>query len=155
MKKAENTMREQAQLRAESMRNKAMAAAKKRKEEFLGARVPKELRDRVIEEAKEQGISVSILIRKILEEAFSDQVSVSKRYQHGAAQHNSVSSERNMGPEAFPSVLGWEEIKLNRQVACSGCGRTLQPGGQVTVGLSATGGSPVVLCNGCKGSIEY
>ena len=57
--------------RAQAMRDKALSVAMKRKEEFLGVRVPKDLRDKVTDRANNLGIPVSILIRNILEEAFN------------------------------------------------------------------------------------
>src|SRR3569832_1831157 len=54
------------------VRDQAMAMAMKRKEEYLGARVPRWLKDKVIERARDTGVPVSILIRIILEEAFRE-----------------------------------------------------------------------------------
>ena len=122
------------------MRDRAVSIAMKRKEEYLGARVPKELRDRVIRRAKELGIPVSILLRNILEDAFKHEpVEV-----RPAAPLSGVASR-------FSSVLGWESIKLNRPIDCSGCGVPLTPGDDVTLGLGA--GEPVVLCDACKDRI--
>ncbi len=118
------------------MREQAVSMAMKRKEEYLGARVPKELRDRVIEKAKSLGIPVSILIRNILEESFKGDV----------APVVSAGSD-----QAFESVLGWEKIKLNRQVDCSGCGESLAAGANVTLGLGAV--APIVLCDRCNDNI--
>ena len=123
------------------MRDRAVSIAMKRKEEYLGARVPKELRDRVIHRAKELGIPVSILIRNILEDAFKHEP---VEFQAPATAHKEVGSR-------FSSVLGWESIKLNRPIDCSGCGVPLTPGDDVTLGLGA--GEPVVLCDACKDRI--
>ncbi len=138
-------MREMANKYAQEMRGRAMAQAKKRKEEFLGARVPKGLRDKVIQSAEAQGISVSILIRKTLEKAFEGDTapSVSVNQQQQAPMDIA---------QRFPSVLGWDSIILNQGVSCSACCCGLSAGSHVTLGLSATGGSPIVLCDHCKGS---
>lgn len=127
-------------------RDKAVTMAMKRKEEYLGARVPKELRDRVICRAAEMGVPVSILIRKILEDAF------------GAGGGGDVVDEVRevadvQGPSAgrFDSVLGWERIVLNRAVPCSDCGVQLAAGKNVTLGLGAA--QPVILCDRCKSAI--
>lgn len=122
-------------------RDKAVSMAMKRKEEYLGARVPKELRDRVIRCAKEMGIPVSILIRNTLEEAFKESDS-SPRV---------LSSDRKSAAEAFRSVLGWEKIQLNRAVSCSGCAVDLQQGTKAYLGLGAS--EPVVICDACKGRL--
>lgn len=137
-------MREMANKYAQEMRGRAMAQAKKRKEEFLGARVPKGLRDKVIQSAEAQGISVSILIRKTLEKAFEGDAAPS-------ASINPQPAPMDIA-QRFPSVLGWDSIILNQGVSCSACCCGLSAGSHVTLGLSATGGSPIVLCDHCKGS---
>lgn len=138
--------------RPEAMRERAMESARKRKEEFLGARVPKALRDKVIARAEAQGIPVSILIRQILEQAFQAEAAPAGVVQAASSPPASpVLSETDQGHQRFSDVLGWEQIRLNRSASCSACGLALQPGNTATVGLSATGGAPVVLCTNCKG----
>jgi len=140
-------MREMANKYGQEMRDRAMAQAKKRKEDFLGARVPKGLRDKVIQSAEAQGISVSILIRRILEKAFEGEITPSVTATQANQQQASVDITQR-----FPSVLGWDSITLNQAVSCSACSCGLSTGSHVTLGLSATGGSPIVLCNHCKES---
>lgn len=140
-------MREMANKYGQEMRDRAMAQAKKRKEDFLGARVPKGLRDKVIQSAEAQGISVSILIRRILEKAFEGEESSSI----AVTQTNQQQAPVNIA-QRFPSVLGWDSIILNKGVSCSACSCGLSTGSRVTLGLSVTGGSPIVLCDHCKRS---
>jgi len=90
-------MTKQARETGNARRNKAVSMAMKRKEEYLGARVPKELRDRVIQCAKEMGIPVSILIRNTLEDAFGE----------GSSGRGILSSGKKTSAEEFSSVLGW------------------------------------------------
>ncbi len=173
-------MRERGINQGQVMRNKALSVAMKRKEEFLGARVPKELREKVMARATDQGIPVSILIRNILEEAFkrppgfvSGAPSSSESLQGtpGAAPPatprdvlaSSDAGYREQPPAAlthpcvtqFPWVLGWEMIRLNRQVDCSSCGKQLLPGTSVTLGLVSglvQAGTPhIILCDQCQG----
>lgn len=113
---------------AQKQREKAESAALKRKEEFLGARVPKELRNRVIARANELGIPVSILIRNILEEAF-------------------VGEHARAGKTPMSEVLGWKDIKLQRGFSCSACGIPLAKGDGAHFGLGAS--VATVLCRSC------
>ncbi len=131
-----------------AMRDRAVSLAMKRKEEYLGARVPKELRDRVTAKAKDLGIPVSILIRNILEESFNELGSDSSAL--GSRVSKGAQTEATEG-EKFASVLGWERITLNKSVACVSCGTSLEPGIEVTFGLG--GVEPVVLCDQCKDRI--
>jgi predicted DNA binding CopG/RHH family protein len=127
-------------------RDKAVAMAMRRKEEYLGARVPKELRDRVIQRATDMGIPVSILMRNILEEAFREE-------DPGQIIKEAPFKELPVTDDCrkFDAVLGWERIVLNKAVPCTSCGVQLPAGKEVTLGLGAA--QPVVLCNVCKGGI--
>ncbi len=164
-------MRERGVNRAQTMRNQALSVAMKRKEEFLGARVPKELRDKVTARANEQGIPVSILIRNILEDAFKSPRNSAYSARNGSSQGMGATAAAPVHPAPtaltepfanalpcvtrFPAVLGWEMIRLNRQVDCSGCGKQLLPGASVTLGLAAglvqAGATHIILCDQCQG----
>jgi len=124
-------------------RDKAVSMAMKRKEEYLGARVPKALRDRVVERAKKLGIPVSILIRNTLEEAFKEDV-----VDEPVLTSPADSGDKKAMPESFISVIGWELIQLNKTVECSGCGVMMQKGAKANIGLGSQ--QPVVICCACK-----
>ena len=135
------------------MRAKALNTAMNRKEEYLGARVPKELKDKVIQRAAGLGIPVSILIRKVLEGAFSSEDSDVRWVE--ASQHAkpvAAKAEKNMAIQ-YPNVLGWERIRLNRQKACEACGKKVEPGMHATLGLSLQGDEHIVLCDICSESL--
>lgn len=144
-------MHDRAINRARAMRDKAVSIAMQRKEEFLGARVPKDLRDKVIQKASDLGIPVSILIRNILEEAFNNSqeqglVRVATR-QAGSESWQGIKQPA----ECFSSVLGWEDIRLNKAMDCFSCGKPLLPGASVTLGLAQPGTAHIILCDQCKG----
>jgi len=140
-------MRKQGMQRARAMRDQARETALKRKEEYLGARVPRELREKVIARADELGIPVSILIRNILEQAFS-----------GGQPARDEDPGRSPAPErartapaaGFPGVIAWEQIVLNRNMQCASCGREVAAGARATLGLPVPGEVHVVLCGGCR-----
>ena len=128
-----------------AMREKAVSLAMKRKEEYLGARVPKELRDQVTAKAKDLGIPVSILIRNILEESFNG-AGVSPEIT--SPPSFSESANTDVKEDVLNSVLGWKRITLNKEAVCACCGVTLEPGREVAFGLG--GVKPIVLCDPCK-----
>lgn len=140
------TMAQQARERAQQARERAQ----QRKEDFLAARVPKELRDKVFKRAEVEGISVSILIRKILEQAFADPSPSIAPGEHGAGN---TARETNIHTPRFPNVLGWETISLYQKASCGECAKVLAAGHHAVVGLSATGGPPILLCPGCHNAI--
>ena len=139
-------MQDYAARQARVMRGRAHEAAAKRKEQYLGARVPKELRNRVIARARSMGIPVSILIRNILEESFRGDV---------ASPGASTTAETAAtGSESlFPGVIGWKDIVLNKRIHCSKCRKVLVPRTPVTLGLGAQGEDHVILCEECSESI--
>ena len=152
MEKVAKAMRDLGRTQAQAQRNKARATAMKRKEEYLGARVPRELRGKVIARANELGIPVSILIRNILEEAFppgADNIAGVAETGAGAATTASGNESRTPVTE-FPNVIGWEQITLNRPMTCTACGRRIEPGVRVTLGLTSPGEEHVIICGTCK-----
>jgi len=147
MDKIAKAMRDMGQTQAQLRRDKARATAMKRKEEYLGARVPRELRAKVIDRANELGIPVSILIRNVLEEAFSETAAGTAGMQAAAGDSQPVADSYD-----YPDVIGWEQITLNRPMTCSGCARQIDAGSRVTLGLTSPGGDHVILCGNCKAS---
>ena len=146
MDKMRDLARGRALKKGGDMRAQAMAMAAQRKEEFLGARVPKALRDKVMQRAELEGVPVSLFIRNMLEDLFKDVVQASSSNQPKQAAPMGTQSMA----ERFASVLGWEDIRLNRAVPCSGCAGLLAQGMSVTLGLGMQSGAHVVLCQECK-----
>jgi len=159
-------MRDQAVRRAARARDRAVSLAMKRKEEYLGARVPRELKEKVARRAKELGIPISILIRNVLESAFGDgaggavggmgaggMTASSPATVAGAAPLSTAAPVGGGDGGRFPSVLGWEEIRLNRAVSCAGCGKRLEAGEQATLGIGLPGEGHVILCPSCKETV--
>lgn len=124
---------------AATQRDKAIKIAMKRKEEFLGARVPKELRNRVIERANELGIPVSILIRNILEDAFSGD-KAPQSSQTGSSAEN----------KKYTELLGWEQITLNKSIVCHHCGSDMNQGDNAHFGIGDPKGRQIVICEQCS-----
>jgi hypothetical protein len=137
-------MRELGRKQAKVMRDQGRAAAMKRKEEYLGARVPKDLREKVIAKADTLGIPVSILIRNILEEAFKGQTTPESGTQQAST---SATAKRTV---KFPDVIAWETITLNKDVACSECSRVLTAGSVAAWGLGSPRENQVILCEKCR-----
>ena len=136
-----------------TMRTKALSIAIKRKEEFLGARVPRELKEKVLARAALLGIPVSILIRKILEGAFSENESEELLAEAGTAVRGGQNAPGKTTATSFPTVLGWEKIKLNRRIECAGCGENIDSGTFAILGLSIRGDGHIILCDVCSESL--
>jgi len=143
MHKNVKTMEHPAQ-RAGMMRQNAMNVAMKRKEEYLGARVPKALKEKVISRADELGIPVSLLLRKVLEEVFAEEQTILKLDLIKKEVTQSHSETKR-----YTDILGWKGIQLNKSCACDSCGIELKSGTEVFMGIGSGQESPV-LCKPCK-----
>jgi hypothetical protein len=53
---------------------------------------------------------------------------------------------------AFPEVLGWQPMLLNREAQCADCSRGLPRGKKAFVGMTGSGLSSTVLCRKCTGA---
>ena len=125
---------------AQSMRDRAVWIAMKRKEEYLGARVPKELKERVIAQASKQGIPVSLLIRRVLEEAFGE-----------VDEPSPDVPEEKAGAKRYADVIGWKSVEMNRDHECSACGGAIKAGDTAAFGITTDSDRYVILCHRCKG----
>ncbi len=143
---------------ANAMRDKALANAMKRKEEYLGARVPKELKERVILRAAEMEIPVSLLIRRVLEDVFSDEratLQLSRVFP--PIEANSVCRDHGEVNPMLPyetlsnAVIAWQLIELNQSRSCKRCQKSLVVGDQALWGVTTLGDNEyVIICRQCK-----
>lgn len=149
MHKMARTAAHEAEKNADKMRKKALSAAAKRKEEFLGARVPKELKERVMARAEELGIPVSLLIRKVLEEVFLEATQASLTDISGQLKSPLGSTQESR----LSAVLGWKSLELNRSHACDRCGQELLAGTEVVMGVTPDNGM-MIICSTCKEQLK-
>ncbi len=143
--------------RAQTMRDQAFASAMKRKEEYIGARVPKELKDRVIKRAKAMEIPVSLLVRKILEDAFGYGINTQQNklnigQPEGLHQKTSVPNERPLSQQ-FNHVVGWKSIELNQPQVCECCQASLTSGTHAFWGVTPNVSEYFIICQQCKDQI--
>ena len=143
-----SSYREDAVKRGSEMRDKAMAMAMKRKEEYLGARVPKALKERVISKADEMGIPVSLLMRRLLEQTFpendTNSVDLSNSAQSVEANTDQHSSDRYAG------IIGWKKIEVSQDRSCERCKEPLPKGIEASLGFTSSDAGYVILCQQCK-----
>ena len=139
-----------ARKQGDKMREKAMAMAMKRKEEYLGARVPKALKDRVIEKADEMNIPVSLLIRRVLEEAFSD--GSERQGEWAFLKPTDVESKSNK-VDKLADIIGWKTMEVNQDRSCERCREPLPAGSEADLGFSASDNGYVIVCHTCKAQL--
>jgi len=146
MENRRESMGEMMSERAKAMREQALSIAEKRKQEYLGARVPKVLREQILLRASALEIPVSILIRNILTD-YIENIDVNHSAQKKEETQDGAfeKTKRN----GLDEVIGWEKLTLNKGVVCIGCSKQLNKGDRVVFGVVPSK-SHVILCKQCK-----
>jgi hypothetical protein len=141
------------------------------KDRIVQARVPRDLESRLKREASRRRLTVSHLVRNVLEDAFQlvdgvvanvdalvdDSVELVRRVGSDARRVAGAMREATPQPAAAPardddlvSVWAWNRVVLNRAVDCSRCGRRLTRGSEAHAGLRDEPGPPRAwLCGSC------
>jgi len=115
-----------------------------RKERVIHTRVPESLDDEIKTKARRLGVSVSNLVRNVLEhtvELVEDIVT------DGADLARSAASPRR-ARAAEPAVLGWQRAILECNAVCDRCNEILPRGSEAAIAVTA-GGSPRFRCTRC------
>jgi hypothetical protein len=147
-----------------------MAQERERKDRLIQTRVPRDLETTLKSEARRRRVTVSHLIRNVLEDTF-DLVDGVVADVDQLVSH-SVKLARNVGenarklaapgrprPEADESdladVFAWNEVVLHRTTHCSSCGSEIARGERGYVGLSdAPRQQRAWLCAACIGNLD-
>jgi hypothetical protein len=145
-----------------------------RKDRLIQTRVPRELETTLKAEARRRRLTVSHLIRSVLEDTFQlvdgvvadvdDLVTGSVRLARNARRNarrlvspgrerpltRRSHTRRGAAGGAFPNVYAWSQLVLNRPGACSACGAHLARGERGFFGLSDDTDAPRAwLCERC------
>jgi hypothetical protein len=138
---------------------------KERKDSLVQTRVPGELSQTLREAAKKNRVTVSQLIRNVLEDAFAlvdDVVAETKRVGQTVRRDarriaESAQGRRtrdNRAEAALERVEAWQEVLLNRDLACARCDAALRRGSRALVGLGGDAGAAKIwLCVSCSRSL--
>lgn len=144
-----------------------------RKDRLIQTRVARDLESTLKREAERRRLSVSHLIRNVLEDTFqlvddvvanvddivSDSVELARRVGRDArrvadAVREAVAEEPAVAPPAstpLDHVYAWNPVVMNRAAACSKCGAALARGAQAFVGLGDAADAPRCwLCTTCR-----
>lgn len=147
-----------------------------RKDRLIQTRVARDLESTLKREAERRRLSVSHLIRNILEDTFqlvddvvsnvdeivSDSVELARRVGRdarrmaGAVREVVGEGERTAEPvlrvrASLDAIDAWNPVVMNRAAICCGCGSELTRGSHAFVGLSAeASASRTWLCTSCR-----
>jgi len=149
-------------------------ARRSRKDRLIQTRVPRQLEVTLKREASRRRLTVSHLIRSVLEDAFelvdgvvadvdqivSDSVHLARNVRRNARRLASPRLPPPARPDAAAEdeldlVYAWNELVLQRPVVCSGCGATIERGERGFAGLSDEPQAPRTwLCSPCVGHLQ-
>ena len=142
-------------------RGRSGRPASQRKDRLIQTRVPRELEGAIKEAAQRRRLTVSHLIRNVLEDAFDLVHTVVDEVDHLVSESvDLVEGVRRVGRRAardrappddpLAHVCAWNPVVLNRDVACSACGAEIARGEAGFVGLSDEPERPRAwLCEAC------
>jgi hypothetical protein len=156
--------------RRASARGRRPAAEEERKDRVIQTRVPKDLESTLKEAAEQKRMTVSHLIRNVLEDTFNlvDGIvadssalveHVTRDARRLAATARGESGGRPLTPakeggalasELLDSVDAWQDVIVNKPGQCIECGKSLARGERAFRGLTTAADVPVVwLCGNC------
>ncbi len=134
---------------------------KERKDQLVQTRVPGELSQTLRDAAKKKRVTVSQLIRNVLEDTFDlvddvvgEAVNLGQTVRRDAlriAESAKGRRKRATPPESITAVDAWQEVLLNRDVECARCGLAIARGSRAAFGVGGDPAAPKIwLCTTCS-----
>lgn len=136
------------------MREKTKRTGRKRhqtKDRVLQARIPEQLDEELRDRAEQLGLSVSTIVRNVLQHTF-DLVEgvVIDSSQIARALSGRVAAASD--PDSETTVIGWQEVILNKNGVCEECNVILPVGERAALGVP-TGPRATLLCMECLAAL--
>ena len=143
-------------------RGRKPIAKKDRKDQLVQTRVPGELSETLREAAKKNRVTVSQLIRNVLEDTFDlvdnvvgEAVNLGQTVKRDALRIAESAKGRGKRSPAdgdpLADVEAWQEVRVNREVVCAQCARVIARGERAFFGIGSDPAAPKVwLCSACE-----
>lgn len=112
---------------------------KNMKEKIVHTRVSKNLYKKISEKARKNRISISNLIRNIIEDSIEIYEDVS----------DIVDEKIIEFLDKRDSILAFQEVKLNKNTKCGFCGKTMNKNNKAYLGLFEKSLKKVIICGKC------
>ncbi len=160
--------------RASSGRGRPSASDEERKDRVIQTRVPKDLESTLKEAAEQKRMTVSHLIRNVLEDTFNlvdgivaDSSALVEHVTRDAKRLAATARGETVGKPLTParqggelaselldSVDAWQDVIVNKPGQCIECGKALCRGERAFRGLTTLAEVPSVwLCGDCIGKL--
>ena len=131
--------------------NTGDSMAEEKKEKVLHTRIPESLDEEIREHAAQLGLSVSNLVRNVLQNAVGlvDEILADTA---GFATGGKIApgARRPGGADRQGRILGWQEAKLNLNAVCDGCNAILEAGSRGAIAIIERIGPRPIRCLGCS-----
>lgn len=151
-------------------RGRRPAAEQERKDRIIQTRVPKDLESTLKEAAEQKRMTVSHLIRNVLEDTFNlvdgivanssalvehvtrdaQRIAASARGDNQPAALTPAQQGGALAGQLLEQVDAWQDVIVNKPSQCIECGADLKRGDRAFRGLTNVAEMPAVwLCQGC------
>ena len=135
-----------------------------RKDQLVQTRVPGDLSETLRDAAKKNRVTVSQLIRNVLEDTFDlvdnvvgEAVQLGNNVKRDAlriADSAKGRGRRNAAVDPMEGIDAWQQVLLNKDVVCAQCARVVPRGEQAAFGIGdAPMASRVWLCASCAAKL--
>lgn len=123
-----------------------------KKQKIIHARVPEDLDRELKRKAGRLGLTVSNLVRNVLQNTFG---LVEDIVADSADIARSARGEVPLDPVSGPAkVLGWQELVLNVNALCDACNAILPKGSRAAVAVTDGPGTRPFLCPTCLTELQ-
>jgi len=129
-----------------------MRMADERKERVLHTRVPHSLEREIKHRARRLGLSVSTVVRHVLQHTFGlvdDIVTDGTNVALSLSGDEPLAAERDDGTDEGARIIAWQDAVLNVNAVCGRCNAILPRGARAGVAVRERPGPPAMLCLGC------
>jgi hypothetical protein len=127
---------------------------RERQERVIHTRVSERLEQELKDRAASLGVSVSNLVRNVLDNAFElveDVIADSARVAGSATSGWRAAKTR---PGREPAVIGWQELVLNLNAVCTRCNEIIPRGTNAAIAIVSGSGDRPIICLDCLQEIR-
>lgn len=137
-------------------------AGNERKERVIHARVPESLDDEIKRKATDLGLSVSNLVRNILQHTFGlvedivhDSAEIARSARNAKTAFTGGEPARTLWAKRRGPVLGWQLGLLNVNAVCDTCNAILAKGRRAGIGIREGSGPIPIRCQSCLKELAH
>jgi hypothetical protein len=120
-----------------------------KKEKVIHTRIPHSLDEEIREQASRLGVSVSNLVRNVLENAVGLVGDIVADSANLAKTVTGEGADEESSPERAGEVLGWQEAVLQINAVCESCNAILPRGSKAAIAIQQGGATKMFRCLEC------